>query len=62
MPSDPSALERTVRELARQAGLELQPHHLPGVLESYARLEQQGELLMAFPLDDADEPAPVYVP
>jgi len=62
MPSKDSDVDRAVREVAALVGLTLGPHHLPGVAENYARLAAQAELLMAFPLEEGDEPAPVYVP
>ncbi len=55
-------LEAYVRETARLAGLNLQAHHLPGVVEHFARLAQQAEPLMAFPLDETLEPAEIYFP
>lgn len=55
-------LEAYVRETARLAALNLQAHHLPGVVEHFARLAQQAEPLMAFPLDEALEPADIYFP
>jgi len=57
-----AALQRTVQTLAAQVGLELRPQHLPGVAEAYGRQAQQGELLLAFPLEEDDAPAPVYTP
>jgi 1-carboxybiuret hydrolase subunit AtzG-like len=54
--------QRRVREAARRVGLELQPQHLPGVAEHFARLTAQAELLLAFPLEEDDEPAPVFTP
>jgi 1-carboxybiuret hydrolase subunit AtzG-like len=62
MASPESDLQRAVRAAAEQAGLPLAPEHVPGVAEHYARLAAQAELLLAFPLEDADEPAPVYTP
>ena len=55
-------LEAYVRETARLAALNLQAHHLPGVVKHFARLAQQAEPLMAFPLDETLEPADVYFP
>ena len=55
-------LEAYVRETARLAALNLQPHHLPGVVEHFGRLAQQAEPLMAFPLDETLEPADIYFP
>ncbi len=62
--ADPAPLtpEAAAQAAAAQVGLRLQPHHLPGVAENLARLTLQGELLLTFPLDESEEPAPVYRP
>jgi 16S rRNA U1498 N3-methylase RsmE len=51
-----------VREAARQAGLTLSPERLAAVTEHFARLAQQAEGVLAFPLDEDEEPAPVFTP
>lgn len=58
----PDPLETWARETAARLGLPLQAPHLPGVVENLRRLAAQGERVMAHPLDETDEPAPVYRP
>lgn len=55
-------LEAYVREAAAAAGLNLNAQQLAGVVEAYVRMASFGNLIMDFPLDETDEPAPVYVP
>ena len=62
MAAQETDLQRFVREAARQAGLNLNPERLAAVTEQFARLSQQGELVMTFPLDDSEEPAAVFTP
>ncbi|HEX7873420.1 MAG TPA: DUF4089 domain-containing protein [Sphingobium sp.] len=48
--------------LARMAGLEIDPAHLPGVTRNLGILLDQAALLFDPPIDMLVEPAPVYRP
>jgi hypothetical protein len=43
-------------------GLPIAAEHRPGVVLNFARIAQMAALVMAFPLGDSDEPAPVFRP
>ena len=43
-------------------GLSLDPAHRPGVLLNMQRIAEMAALVMEFPLPDACEPAPVFLP
>ncbi len=58
-PFDAGAYVDAAAELV---GLPLDPAHRPGVVENLERIAQMAALVMAFPLPDDTEPAPVYQP
>ena len=43
-------------------GLPLDPAHRPGVILNLQRIAEMADLVMAFPLSDDVEPAPVFTP
>ena len=43
-------------------GLPLDPAHRPGVILNMQRIAEMAALVMAFPLPDDVEPAPVFLP
>ena len=43
-------------------GLPIDPAHRPGVILNMQRIGDMAALVMAFPLPDEMEPAPVFVP
>jgi hypothetical protein len=43
-------------------GLPLDPAHRPGVILNIERIAEMAALVMAFPLPDETEPAPVFLP
>jgi 1-carboxybiuret hydrolase subunit AtzG-like len=47
---------------AAAIGLEVAPEHRPGVILNLERIAGLAELVMAFPLPEAEEPAPVFRP
>lgn len=54
--------EAEVLLLARMAGLDIDPAHLPGVTRNLGILLDQAACLFDPPLDPLVEPAPVYRP
>ncbi|MET0364126.1 MAG: DUF4089 domain-containing protein [Sphingobium sp.] len=54
--------QEDVAVLARMAGLDIDPAHLPGVTRNLAILLDQAALLFDPPIDVLVEPAPVYRP
>ena len=54
--------ESTVKQAALTVGLELDPAHLPGVLLYYRMIAEFTASVAAFPLDETNEPAAVFVP
>ena len=62
MDRDSEEIEEFVRQAAGMNGFVLDPSHLPGVVENFRRLAEQGEALMAFHLEEDEEPAPVFSP
>ena len=55
---DPMA--RIVDALAIVHGLTIEPDWRPTVMANVAAIAQAARLVMACPLDDVDEPAPVF--
>ncbi len=43
-------------------GLPLDPAHRPGVILNIERIAEMAALVMAFPLPEETEPAPVFLP
>ena len=43
-------------------GLPLDPAHRPGVILNLQRIAEMAALVMAFPLPEETEPAPVFLP
>ena len=62
MEPTPEALRRYVEEMAAAIGLPIAAADLPAVLAVYANLARVAGPLMAFPLPDEAEPAPVFTP
>ncbi len=63
----PSPLSRTEAERLLEAvsaalALPIPPLGLPGTLDALVRLSEAAALLLAFPLGERDEPAPVFRP
>ena len=54
--------EGYVDAAAAAIGLALDPAHRPGVVLNMLRIAEMAALLMEFPLPQACEPAPVFVP
>ena len=55
-------MEAYVDAAAALVGLPLDPEHRPGVVLNLERIAVLAALLMAFPLPDDTEPAPVFSP
>ncbi len=55
---DPMA--RIVDALAIVHGLTIEPDWRPTVMANMTAIAQAARLVMAYPFDDADEPAPVF--
>ena len=55
-------LETEIRQAAAALGLDLPPACLPEVAVHVRILRQHGTTVMAFPIDDDTEPAPVFSP
>jgi hypothetical protein len=55
-------VEAYVDAAAAMIGLPLDPAHRPGVILNVQRIAEMAGLVMAFPLPDATEPAPVFLP
>jgi len=47
---------------AAALGLVIAPEHRPGVIANLERIAALAELVMSFPLPEAEEPAPVFRP
>jgi hypothetical protein len=58
--SDPIAVY--VTQTAALLGLSLHPDHQAGVIENFERMAQIAQLVMAFPLPEDVEVAPVFDP
>lgn len=58
-PFDP---ETYVDAAAALIEIPIDPEHRPGIVVNLERIAQMAALVMAFPLDDSVEPAPVYQP
>lgn len=58
-PFDPATC---VDATAALIGLPIDPEHHPGVVLNLEWIAQMAALVTEFPLDDADEPAPVFRP
>lgn len=54
--------ERLMDATAAAIGLEIAPAHRPGVIANLERIAAMAEFVMAFPLPDETEPAPVFHP
>jgi hypothetical protein len=57
-----SDIEAYVDAAAKLVGLSLDPAHRPGVVLNLERIARMAALVMAFPLPEETEPAPVYEP
>ena len=53
-------LDRIVDALALVHGLTIEPEWREAVMANVTAIAQAARLVMAYPLDDADEPAPVF--
>jgi Protein of unknown function (DUF4089) len=58
----PFDAESYVDIAAALIGLPLDPAHRPGVTLNVQRIAEMAELVMAFPLPEETEPAPVFRP
>jgi hypothetical protein len=58
----PTDVETYVDAAAALIGLPLDPAHRPGVILNMQRIAEMAALVMAFPLPDGTEPAPVFLP
>jgi hypothetical protein len=56
---DPAA---TVDRIAETIGLDIADAHRPGVIQNFERIAGLAALVMAFPLPDGSEIAPVFEP
>jgi hypothetical protein len=57
-----SDIEVYVDAAAALIGLPLDPAHRPGVILNMQRIAEMAGLVMAFPLPEETEPAPVFRP
>ncbi|NES66246.1 MAG: DUF4089 domain-containing protein [Okeania sp. SIO2D1] len=55
-------IEKYVELTAELINLELQPEHLPGVVENLERIAAIAQLVIDFPLPPEIEPAPKFDP
>jgi len=62
MADHPEDIEAYVDAAAKLVGLPLDPAHRPGVVLNLSRIAQMAALVMAFPLPEETEPAPVFEP
>ena len=62
MADNPEDIEAYVDAAAKLVGLPLDPAHRPGVVLNLSRIAQMAALVMAFPLPEETEPAPVFEP
>jgi 1-carboxybiuret hydrolase subunit AtzG-like len=61
--SDPASdAAAYVDAAAALIGLPLDPAHRPGTVLNLQRIAEMAALVMAFPLPDDTEPAPVFLP
>ena len=60
MTDRPVDAETYVDAAAALIGLPLDPAHRPGVILNIERIAQMAALIMAFPLPEETEPAPVF--
>ena len=60
--SDTFDAEAFVAAAAPALGLDLDAAHRPGVVANMARIAGLAQLVVEFPLAEADEPAPVFTP
>ena len=58
----PFDVEVYVDAAAALIGLPLDPAHRPGVVLNMQRIAEMAGLVMAFPLPEETEPAPVFLP
>ena len=58
----PFEVETYVDIAAAVIGLPLDPAHRPGVILNLQRIAEMAALVMAFPLPEETEPAPVFRP
>lgn len=54
--------EAYARGMLALLGLKAEPEWMPGIVMNLQRTEELARLVLEFPLDDGDEPAPVYTP
>lgn len=59
---DPAELSDYIDQVSASVGLSVAPEHREAVAAALAGLLDQGEKLLAFPLDETIEPAPHYAP
>ena len=62
MADQPLDLEAYVDAATGLIGLPLDPAHRPGVILNLQRIAEMAALVMAFPLPEDAEPAPVFTP
>ena len=62
MADRPFDAETYVDAAAALIGLPLDPAHRPGVILNVQRIAEMAALVMASPLSDETEPAPVFLP
>ena len=62
MPEQNFDIERYVDAAAVLVGVPLDPAHRPGVIMNLQRIADMAALVMAFPLPDDTEPAPIFKP
>jgi hypothetical protein len=62
LPDQPFDVAAYVDAAAALIGLPLDPAHRPGVILNVERIAEMAAFVMAFPLPDDIEPAPVFLP
>ena len=62
MANRPFDAEAYVDAAAALIGLPIDPEHRPGVVLNLERIAQMAALVLAYPLPDEAEPAPVFRP
>ncbi len=62
LPEDPAALDAFIDAGAALCGLVVEPAYRAGVKTNLAAVTNTAKLVLAFPLEDEAEPAPVFRP
>ena len=60
--SDEFDAEAYVAAMLPAIGLRIDPAWKPGIVANFTRTAEIARLFLDFPLDDAEEPAPVFTP